>query len=77
MKRVFGALKSGFVSSLLLCIVFIAMRGLHDGWSSIQVSESADARGYLTFFLVMFIFQTVFAWMLLGEDDRNKPRDFA
>ena len=37
MRRAIGSVQSGFVSSLVLCIVFVALRGLHQGWDGIRM----------------------------------------
>ena len=65
MKRMLRSLQSGFVSSLVLCVIFVALRGFHDGWGSIQVTNPPTPE--VIFFLVVFVYQTTFAWLLLGR----------
>jgi hypothetical protein len=65
MRRAIGAVQSGFVSSLVLCVVFVALRGFHEGWGSIHVTNPPVPE--LIFFSVIFGFQTVYAWLLLGR----------
>jgi hypothetical protein len=70
MRRAIGSVQSGFVSSLVLCVVFVALRGLHEGWQSIHVTNPPIPE--LTFFLVVFVFQTTYAWLLLGRSKTNE-----
>jgi hypothetical protein len=70
MNRVIRSVQSGFVSSLVLCVVFVVLKGIHEGWGSIGVTNPPWPEAI--FFFVIFVYQTTFAWLLLGRPAPNE-----
>ena len=63
MSRLTKAIRFGLLNSLVLCICVGILKGLHEGWNNLRITNPPIPEA--VFFTVLAVVQTTFGWMLI------------
>ena len=77
MERFLKAIRFSLLNSVVLCICFIILRGLHEGWDNVRPTNPPVPE--LIFFCILVGIQTLFGWTLLRSADTSvkaRQREF-